>query len=561
MQTDRLSTRGTFIGQTQWERQTEGRIAALRRLRLLGTPSAEGFDRLTQLASKLLRAPIALVSLVDEDRQFFKSQCGLPEPWASRRETPLSHSYCQYVVKYAEPLIVPDARHHPLLHDNLAIQDLRAIAYAGIPLVTSGAHTIGSFCVIDHQPHSWTRDEVATLSDLAALVMTEIELGSAVNLAEETLVELQHRDQRLELALRAGKLGAWELDLQTEALECTAQCKANFGRSPTATFTYQDLFEAIHPGDRATVRAEVRRAIQHSGRYEVDYRAVWPDGSIHTIVAHGVVSYADDGRPLRMAGITQDITEQVRARQELAEASRAKSEFMAVVSHELRTPLAGIMAYSELLQLGVPEEIPERAQEHVRRIDNAGRHLLVLIEEILTFSRVEAGAEAIRPARVSLSEIIAEAASFILPVADKKGITIVLDQSDPLLVFTDAGKLRQILLNLLSNAVKFTDQGYIRVTASSEGNHLRVDVRDTGTGIATEHLNKVFDPFWQVNQTASRTAGGMGLGLAVSRQIAGVLGGDLTVESTPGEGSVFTLILPVGGDDLPEVMERGCAGS
>ena len=151
-------------------------MPALRALGLFDTPAEEAFDRLARLAARLLQAPIALVSLVDEDRQFFKSCLGLPEPWASWRETPLSHSFCQHVVATCAPLIVSDARTHPELHDNLAIRDLKVVAYLGIPLTLPNGHTVGSFCVVDSKPRTWTALETETLRDFAASVMSEIEL-------------------------------------------------------------------------------------------------------------------------------------------------------------------------------------------------------------------------------------------------------------------------------------------------------------------------------------------------------------------------------------------------
>jgi signal transduction histidine kinase len=168
---------------------TLSRLAALRATALLDTPAEGAFDRLARLAARLLRAPVALVTLVDEDRQFFKSCIGLPEPWASRRETPLSHSFCQHAVARERPLVIEDARAHPLVHDNPAIQDLGVVAYAGIPLVTSDGVALGSFCVIDAVPRRWTEDDLATLTDLAAAVMTEIELRAALERTEAARAE------------------------------------------------------------------------------------------------------------------------------------------------------------------------------------------------------------------------------------------------------------------------------------------------------------------------------------------------------------------------------------
>lgn len=150
------------------------RLAELRRTGLLDTPAEESFDRLTRLTATVLNVPVALVSLVDSDRQFLKSCLGLPQPWATERETPLSHSFCQHVVQSREPLVVSDAREHPALRDNLAIRDLGVIAYAGAPLITGDGNVLGTLCAIDHKPRHWTPDEVEILSNLAGSVLSEI---------------------------------------------------------------------------------------------------------------------------------------------------------------------------------------------------------------------------------------------------------------------------------------------------------------------------------------------------------------------------------------------------
>lgn len=153
-----------------------GRLAALHGAALLDSPPEESFDRLARLAARVVDAPVALVSALDRDRQFFKSCLGLPEPWATRRETPLSHSFCQHVVAAREPVIVSDARKDERLLDNLAIRDLGVIAYLGVPLITREGHAIGTLCVIDHEPRIWTDAEIGLVKDVAAAVVTEITL-------------------------------------------------------------------------------------------------------------------------------------------------------------------------------------------------------------------------------------------------------------------------------------------------------------------------------------------------------------------------------------------------
>ena len=167
------------------------RLAAVQRTGLLDTPPEESFDRFTRLATRMFKTPVALVSLVDADRQFFKSGIGLPEPWQTRRETPLSHSFCKHAVAFQEPLVIADARKDPAYRDNPAVRDLKIIAYAGVPLMVSG-HALGAFCVIDSEPHPWSYDEVRMLRDLAECVIHEIDLRTQLREADKRVKQLEN---------------------------------------------------------------------------------------------------------------------------------------------------------------------------------------------------------------------------------------------------------------------------------------------------------------------------------------------------------------------------------
>ncbi len=175
------------------------RLEALRKTGLLDSEVEPAFDRFTRLASQYLKTPVALVSLVDQDRQFFKSHIGLPEPWASQRQTPLSHSFCKHVVSSGKPLIIPNALKDPLVRDNEAIRDLGVVAYAGVPLATVEGNVLGSLCAIDTQPHEWTEEDVAFLKDLAAAVMAEIDLRIALTDAREQAARVRQANQKLAL--------------------------------------------------------------------------------------------------------------------------------------------------------------------------------------------------------------------------------------------------------------------------------------------------------------------------------------------------------------------------
>jgi signal transduction histidine kinase len=255
----------------------------------------------------------------------------------------------------------------------------------------------------------------------------------------------------------------------------------------------------------------------------------------------------DDLRLIRLvADRSARAIERVRLFEAAVEGNRAKSEFLATMSHELRTPLNAVIGYADLLRMGVPARLPDEALAYVQRIDESARHLIGVIESILTFSRAEAEEEEVHAEEVGMAALVRSAVEIIVPLAARKGLRMHVDLEDaPAAIVTDVQKVRQILLNLLGNAVKFTDTGEIVLTVRSQGGELLMQVRDTGIGIHPDHQRRAFEPFWQVDQTHTRAAGGTGLGLAVSQSLARLLGGEISVESVPGAGSTFQFALPV----------------
>lgn len=234
-----------------------------------------------------------------------------------------------------------------------------------------------------------------------------------------------------------------------------------------------------------------------------------------------------------------------RLYREAVEANRAKSDFLAVISHELRTPLNAIMGYTGLLEAGVTGPLTDAQTEQLRRIDISARHLLELIEEVLTYSRMEMGREEVNIRLADLGVLIREAAARAEPLARNKGLEFELEiPQGRILIETDTAKFRQILTNLLSNAVKFTESGRIDLDAEVDESEIEISVSDTGIGIQPDELERLFEPFWQHDRGTTRRVSGTGLGLSVSQRLANLLGGTITVQSAPGEGSTFTLRLP-----------------
>ena len=537
------------------------RLAALQRTTLLDSPAEESFDRLTRLAARMLHAPVALLALLDGDRQFLKSCVGIPEPWASTRVLPVSPSFCRHAVDGAAPLVVADAREHPLLDDDPALLDLGFAAYLGMPLTTQEGHVLGTFCVLDRRPRQWTADEVEALRELTAAVMTEIALREDSVERDRIAAELRETVERYHLVMRATNDTIWELDLETGEGTWNDGIQKMFGYpADEVSPAHQWWAERIHPEDRDRIDHGIHAAVQGSATTWTDeYRFRAANGNYVTVLDRAYIARDGEGRALRIVGSMIDITERSRVQREREEmlageiaakheaerANRAKSDFLAVMSHELRTPLTAIMGYTDLLLEGIPVSLPSQARQQVERIDYAARHLLELIEQVLLYSRVEAAQERLEVQEVDLRRVAQDVAALVEPLASKCGLTFDVQLPDlPVPARTESGKARQILLNFLSNAMKFTSEGRVSLRLEAAGEAAIFRVRDTGMGIAPEHLGRVFEPFWQAQQGNTRQVSGTGLGLAVCQRLAELLGGEVRVESEIGRGTEFTLRLP-----------------
>jgi len=254
--------------------------------------------------------------------------------------------------------------------------------------------------------------------------------------------------------------------------------------------------------------------------------------------------------------VATDVSDLVSARlaaeksqREAVAASRAKSDFLARMSHELRTPLSAIIGYGELLADGITGPVNDEQKRQLNRIRSSANHLLSIIDEILTLARMEARKEKVEIRPADVGELMESVSTMAEPLALAKGLAFHLEVENPRVsIETDPVKLRQVLLNLISNAVKYTESGSVTVASSSRDGEVDFVVKDTGVGVGEEHLEKIFEPFWQVEQTTTRRVGGTGLGLAVTRQFVDLLGGSIKVESRLGEGSSFTVTLPASAD-------------
>jgi len=631
----------------------------------------DAFDRLTALAAAMCDAPIALVTVLDGERQWFRSQRGFDEPETLREE-----AFCSHAVAMGRGalMVVPDALLDTRFQDNRLVRENGVRFYAGAVITTADGRQDGAVCVIDDQPRPSLSDHQAeALRMLAIMAGHEIDQIAAERARYEQL-------QTLKLAEAMAGVGHWRWDVDTDRVTWSDEVFHIHGLDP-ATFdpSLDSAVGAYHPEDQIRLQALIDHALATGEGYECEFRVIRTDGVERITRAKAVCEKDGTGRVKALFGVFQDVTEQVRAHSEMAASearyrlladnatdiialygldgvfryvspaiegpmgyrsgemigrafsdfvhpedvdhvrrafnayvragpdatpprvpyrairkdgscvwleahprimcdeaghavgfqdvvrdisetkaledqltlardtaeagARAKSEFLANMSHELRTPLTSVIGFSGLLQAS--ENLPEAERRYADRIATASEALLSVINDILDYSKLEAGAVELDPQPFDPRELAQGAASIVEDQCAKKGLKLVLELADdlPTGLMGDADRLRQVLLNFLSNAVKFTARGSVTLrlggTESPQGWRLRAEVADSGIGIAADKMEALFERFTQADTSTTRTYGGTGLGLSISRRLIEMMGGEVGADSRPGEGSTF----------------------
>jgi PAS domain S-box-containing protein len=409
-------------------------------------------------------------------------------------------------------------------------------------------------------------------------VVEIVATGTDVTAQRQTIEDLAEHRQRLAVALEAGELGLWDLDVDTGRVRRSPQWHELLGLAVgSVPETVAGWSERVHPDDLERVQSVTDANMRGESRgWCVDYRIRHASGRWVWVEDRGrVVEFHADGRPRRAVGVVSDASERRRLALELEDSraaalreSEAKGRFLANMSHEIRTPLTAVLGYAELAREECSDALgdPARATEHLDAVVRNGRHLQELLDGVLDLSKIQAGEAQLSLERVDVREVARDALAMLAGRAKQKGLELVLEFAPrlPRAVRTDALRVRQVLVNLLGNAIKFTNSGRVTVRlALALGSdrrlptalpgELHIEVEDQGVGMDATTLTRVFQPFRQADASTSRRFGGTGLGLTISRHLARLLGGELDATSSPGEGSTFRLTLPLDLDDLDQV--------
>ncbi len=370
----------------------------------------------------------------------------------------------------------------------------------------------------------------------------------------------ERSEERLKLAMEIADIHVWELDFRSRELINIGSAANFYTEDATYERLSRDIWSTIDERDLPMVREAWRRHQEEGAPYRPEYRTRRSDGK--DVWVQGAVRYLTDdaGKPLRMIGALQNITDRktaelalVHAKDEAESATRAKSAFLATMSHEIRTPLNGVLGMAQAMGAGT---LDDQQRERLDVVRQSGESLLAILNDVLDLSKIEAGKLEMEHAEFDLEETVQGALSAFAATAQAKGLALTLNVQPAArgVYVGDSVRVRQILYNLISNGLKFTGKGGVGVTLSRRGRRLRLRVADTGIGIAPEKLAGLFQKFEQADASTTRRYGGTGLGLAICRDLAALMGGEIRVESAPGEGATFTVELPL--ERIADAPER-----
>jgi PAS domain S-box-containing protein len=520
------------------------RLNALLHYNILDTPNTPEFDDFTRLASEICGTPIALISLIDADRQWFKSKVGL-----DAEQTPRDISFCGHAIHQTELFEVPNALDDDRFRDNPLVTGAPDIRfYAGQPLVTAAGFGIGTLCVIDRVPHTLNATQRDLLKVLGRLIVQQLDLHHTVEKGHILNDELNHQLSFRKALLDSAGMAVITTNRQGVITGFNLRAERILGYAASEVIGKATLNGFINGHEsEANVARELRpdfdafldkvREHSHQTR-EYSYRR--KDGRLIPVELTVSAIREDHKTITGYLGLALDISER-----KLIE--NTKSEFISVVSHELRTPLTSIRASLGLLEAGVLGPLHEKALNIVKIANRNSQRLITLVNDILDMDKLMSGKMTIHANRLNLVKLVEQSIEANEGYATTFEVRFVMtDLTKTKEVVGDADRLTQVMANLLSNAAKFSPpHAQIEVRVLNVDNLIKVEVEDHGAGIPLEFQPHIFGKFEQADTGNTRQHGGTGLGLNISYKLMEKMHGQIGFNTTIGKGTVFWITLPV----------------
>lgn len=569
------------------------RLAALHQLKILDTSAEERFDRLTRLARHISGAPIALISLVDANRQWFKSKQGL-----DACETPREISFCGHAILQDGIFYIPRALEDDRFSDNPLVTGPPNIrSYAGAPLFAEDGSRLGTLCVIDTENTQYTAEQLDSLRDLADCVQAEMQQQSVIDMSlalrqqdEELKDTLSHLDKHINLLTDVHSVTTQVNVPFDDKINALLKLGREFFNMQLAIVSrvdgqryivkYADALEDPPPAGTEfelgntycfhALKAEKPIGFHHVAESEIRthpcYEAFGLESYIGTPIMvndqrYGTLNFSslspretpftqEDYTLITLIGewvsheleSIENIRTLTRAKEEAERHSKAKSEFLNVMSHELRTPLTVILGYLPMLRDADKLPPAEMIAEFSRDMDTAGHQLMAMINDLLDISKIEADRLELKPEEIDLRQLIGDIVRSVESLAREADIELITDIRIEK-IHADPVRLKQIIYNLLSNAIKFTKSGSVTISCISNEGGMLVSVKDTGVGIPSQQLSKIFEKFHQIDSSSTRATRGTGLGLAITKKLIELHGGKIEVESEVNQGTCFTFTI------------------